>query len=260
MIKNKSKAKSSKERIEQESKYLLDDRTNFFIREAYKTLRTNVEFSIPDKEGCKVITVTSSMQSEGKSITGSNLALSYARADKRTVIVDCDLRRPKLSRLFSIRAKVGLTDVFLDPSKLDEAINHFGNTGLDLIAAGSIPPNPSELLGSARMQKILDQLKQRYDYVILDTPPVNMVTDSVILANMSDGVLFVVRAMRSERGSVVHAVDQLSYAKVKILGFVLNGVEQAGGLYGKYKGYGRYGYYGKKYGYGYGSQGEGGGE
>ena len=123
-----------------------------------------------------------------------------------------------------------------------------------MILSGDIPPNPSELLGSSRMSALLTHLRRRYDYILLDTPPANMVTDAVVLATKSDGVLFVVRAGQTDRGSVAHAVEQLEYTQAKLLGFVLDDVSGTGGSYGykyKYKRYSRYGY---GYGYGYGSK------
>jgi len=236
-----------------ERRHILSPDSNFFIREAYKTLRTNTMFALAEREGCKVVLVTSSLQSEGKSITALNLAISFAEAENRVLLIDCDLRRPKLARLLRKSSRAGLSNLLLDPSLLGEAILPSGIERLDVILSGDIPPNPSELLGSARMSALLTQLRERYDYVILDTPPVNMVTDAVVLAPKGDGVLFVVRAGQSERGPVTHAVEQLEYAQAKLLGFVLDDVAGGGGSYGygKYKKYGRYGY---GYGYGYSSR------
>lgn len=241
-------------RIQEERRCILTARSDFFIREAYKTLRTNVTFSLAGESPSKVVVVTSSLQSEGKSITALNLALSFAATDKRVLLIDCDLRRPKLSRLLDLSAPAGLSNLLLDPSLLDKSVlRRYGS--IDIILAGDIPPNPSELLGSARMEKLLEQLRAAYDYIILDTPPVNMVTDAVVLAPRSDGVLFVVRANQSERGAVIRAVDQLEYAQVKILGFVLNGVDLEKSSYGygkyRYKRYGRYSRYGYGRDYGY---------
>lgn len=246
--------------IQDERANLLTLKSDFFIREAYKTLRTNVSFALTGEDKCKVIVVTSSMQGEGKSITTANLAISYAMTDRKVLIIDCDLRRPKLARLFQMNSKIGLSDVIMDPKLLERAILHTKTEGLDVLLSGSIPPNPSELLGSVRMERLIERLKETYDYIFLDSPPVNMVTDAVVLAPKSDGVLFLVRANQSEQGAVTYAVEQLEYAKAKILGFVLNGVdlEQTHYAYGKHRykryfRYGRYGYgYGRGYGYGYG--------
>jgi len=244
-----------------ERKGLLSSNSDFFIREAYKTLRTNVSFSLTGEERCKVIVVTSSLQGEGKSVTAVNLAISYAMTDCRVLIIDCDLRRPKLARLMNQSSKIGLSNVLMRPELLKEAILPAAVEGVDVLLAGDIPPNPSELLGSPRMERMIEDLRKSYDYIILDSPPVNMVTDAVVLAPKSDGVLFLVRAFQSERGAVMHAVNQLGYANVKILGFVLNGVDmEKSGTYGykkyhykKYRRYGRYSY-GYSRGYGYGSR------
>ena len=249
----KEKAKKQEgQRIREEQENLLGEKSEFFIREAYKTLRTNVSFTLTGEEESKAIVVTSSLQGEGKSITAVNLAISYAMADRKVLIVDCDMRRPKLARLMKVSSKVGLSDVIMKPDLLKEAICTTEIKGLDVILAGSIPPNPSELLGSARMQRVLEELRKTYDYIFLDSPPVNLVTDAVVLAPESDGVLFLVRANQTERGSVLQAVDQMEYAKTKILGFVLNDVDMEKTWYGRGKGnyknyfrYGRYGYYGR---------------
>ena len=237
-------------------RHILSADSNFFIREAYKTLRTNTMFALAGQEGCKILLVTSALQGEGKSISALNLAISFAEAENRVLLIDCDLRRPKLARLLRKSSRVGLSNVLLDPSQLGEVILPGGVDRLDVILSGDIPPNPSELLGSARMESLLAHLRKRYDYVILDTPPVNMVTDAVVLAPKSDGVLFVVRAGQSERGPVSHAVEQLEYAHAKILGFILGDVNGDGTRYGygkykyQYHKYSRYGY--GRYGYGYG--------
>ena len=239
-------------RIQEARRCILTSKSDFFIREAYKTLRTNVTFSLAGEGKSRVVVVTSSLQSEGKSTTAVNLALSFAEAGKKVLLVDCDMRRPKLGRLLNLSAPAGLSNLLLDPSLLEKPIIKEYST-IDVLLSGDIPPNPSELLGSERMKKLLDQMREKYECIILDTPPINMVTDAVVLAPQSDGVLFVVRANQSERGAVIHAVEQLEYAQVKLLGFVLNGVEleKTSYGYGKYR-YRKHGYYGYKYGYDYG--------
>jgi len=241
-----------------ERQHLLSAQSDFFLQEAFKTLRTNVMFSLTEESKCKVITVTSSMVGEGKSYTASNLALSFKMMDKRVLLIDCDLRRPKLSRLLQLNSPIGLTNVLMEPTHMKEALLVYGDIGLEVILSGSIPPNPSELLGSKRMETLLGALKGSYEYIILDAPPINMVTDAAILSNISSGVLFVVRASRADQRGVQHAITQLEYANAKILGFVLNGVNAESGGYGyKRYGYQRYGYGYKRYGYqqyGYGYQ------
>ena len=227
---------------------LLPYKSDFYTREAYKTLRSNVNFALTDEDKSRVLIVTSSFQGEGKSLTAINLAISIAQAEKRVIIIDCDLRRPKLALELGIKTKTGLSNVLTDLDLLPKALVKEVSPGLDAIPAGSVPPNPSELLGSARMSRLIRQLKDQYDYIILDTPPVNMVTDAAVLVRESNGILMVVRAGVAEKGEVQQAVEQLEYANAKILGFVLNGVAKGSGKYG----YGRYGRYGKYGRYGYG--------
>ena len=237
--------------IVNERRFLLSPDSDFYVTEAYKTLRTNVIFSLTDVAGCSVIVITSGFQHEGKSTTSSNLAISLAQADKKVLLVDCDLRKPKLSRLLDLNAPVGLSNILIDPNLLPNAIVHYKDYSMDVLLSGSIPPNPSELLASARMQQLITKLKGYYDFIILDTPPVNMVTDSVVLAPVADGFLLVVRAEQADRNSVSHALEQLEYAKARILGLILNGAAMEHGTYG----YGKYGHYGYKYGYKYGYSG-----
>ena len=248
-------------KVKMERKRILNKDSGFFMQEAYKTLRTNVNFSLADTEGCKVLMVTSAVKSEGKSLTALNLAISLAQIDKKVIIIDCDLRRPKLNRLLDITAPSGISNLLVDMSMLDKAIVHNKEYGLDVLLSGDIPPNPAELLSSTRMQKLLETLRQRYDYIIVDSPPVNVVIDAVALSPRCDGVLLVVRANSSERGALIHAMEQLDYVKAKVLGFVFNAVtSETGSGYGKYRyhQYSRYKYYNRySYGYGYGGYGYG---
>ena len=264
-LKKKKSDEKRRATIAEDRKYILTSKSGFYIREAYKTLRTNVNFALADTEGCKVILVTSAMQSEGKSLTALNLAISLAQTESKVLIIDCDLRRPKLNRLLGASANIGLSNLLMDPKKLSGIVLKHEQLGISVILSGDIPPNPSELLASAKMQTLITVLRSEYDYIIIDTPPVDMVIDSVVLAPLCDGVLFVVKADHSERGAVIHAMEQLEYAKAKVLGFVFNGMNsESGSGYGKYRyqkyaryGYGKYGYgkYGyNRYGYGYGYQ------
>ena len=245
--------------VEEERKYLLTASNNFYSREAYNMLRTNLSFALAEAGDCRMVMITSALQGEGKSITATNLAITLAEAGYRVLLVDCDLRRPKLGRLLSLKSQVGLSDILLKPSLLSENVLRY-RKGLHVILAGSIPPNPSELLNSVRMEALLTKLRGSYDYIILDTPPVGVVTDAAVLAAHTDGVLFVVRTGQSERGPVTQAVEQLEYGNARILGFVMTCVPLEDTNYGyskyRYKKYGRYGYrrYGK---YGYGKYGYG---
>ena len=233
--------------IMEERKRILRPSSDFYLCEAYKTLRTNVNFSMADTEGGKLLLVTSALPSEGKSLTALNLAISLAQTDRKVLIIDCDLRRPMLNRLLNISAPAGISDILVNPSFADIALMHDDEYGIDVILSGDIPPNPSELLASVRARKLLEQLRKSYDYIILDTPPVAVVTDAVAMAPYCDGVLFVVRAKRADRRVVMYAVEQLEYAKAKIIGFVMNCIDRKDGT-GSYKKY----HYSKYYRYGYG--------
>lgn len=235
--------------ITEDRKHILTSKSGFFVKEAYKALRTNVNFALANTDGCKVILVTSAMQSEGKSLTSLNLAISFAQTGARVLIIDCDLRRPKLNRLLNVCSDTGLSNHLAEPKQLDDLPIKMEGYGIDLISSGDIPPNPSELLGSAKMQATLTALREKYDYIVIDSPPAGMVTDAVVLVPLCDGVLFVVKANQTERGAVNHAIEQLQYAKAKVLGFVFNGANsEFGSGYGKYRKYGGYGRRGK-YGY-----------
>lgn len=254
-------------KVKRDRKNILSDKSGFYLQEAYRSLRTNVNFALADTEGCKVVMITSAMQSEGKSITALNLSIALGQTDKKVLLVDCDLRRPKLARLMNLNAPSGLSGILMDFAQLEVAIVESEEHKIDLIFAGDIPPNPAELLASGRMQKLLTSLRERYDYIILDSPPVDLVADAVALSSVCDGVLFVVRATQSERGAVIHGIDQLKYANANVIGFVFNGVtsETTSGYgkyrYRKYAQYGRYSKYSRyasRYGYsGYGYSGYG---
>lgn len=255
----KKQAEAQSQRImqmKQDRKRILTDKSDFYLQEAYKVLRTNLNFTMADTEGSKVIMVTSALQCEGKSLTALNLAIALGQTDKKVLLIDCDLRRPRLARLLNYNAPAGLSNLLMDFKFMDVALLNSEEYGIDLILAGDIPPNPAELLSSSRMKKLLENLRQRYDYIIIDSPPVDLVVDSTELSPMCDGILFVVRVGQSERGAVIHAMKQLEYAKAKVIGFVFNGVtSETSSGYGKYRyrqygHYGKYGRYGYRYGYG----------
>lgn len=245
--------KQSIKLIEEEKNNLIHQSRDFYMLEAYKTLRTNINFSITnDIEGGNVVAVTSALQSEGKSFNAINIAISYAQTYKKVLLIDCDLRRPKIARLLNLKSEIGLSNILVSPNLISNAIIETQIENIDVIISGDIPPNPSELLGSSRMEYILKWARERYDLIILDTPPINMVTDTSVLSPIIDGILFVIRAGKTERKEVIQAIDQLEYAQAKILGFILNDIDNAKNNYGykkyKYKKYGKYHNYEYSYG------------
>lgn len=191
--------------------------------ESYRTLRTNIQYSSFDKE-YRVIVVTSSEPGEGKSTTASNLALSMAQGEKKVILIDCDLRKPSLHKKFKISNLVGLSDVIIGKAELATAIHRY-NKNLVVLTSGKIPPNPSEMLSSKAMTNLLESLKDTFDYIILDTPPVQVVTDSQILSTKADGTILVVRSEKTKRDSVQNAINLLRKVNANIIGTVLNGVD-----------------------------------
>lgn len=224
---------------------IVNSHTSFHIQEAYRTLQTNLRFSLPG-EDTKVICLTSGNSSEGKSTTVLNLAISLAESGKSVLLIDGDMRRPSLSRLLIEKASPGLSNLLAGLCTVEQSIRRNIRPRLDVIFSGEIPPNPLELLGSPRMAQLIEELKGRYDYILLDTPPVGIVSDACEVASHTHGVLFLVHQNETEKDTVLRGIRQLELANAKLLGFVLNGVTPEGGKRYKYK-Y-KYNY---KYKYGY---------
>lgn len=211
--------------------------------EAYRGLRTNILFSAADNPP-QVIMVTSASPSEGKTLTASNLAVTMAQSGSKTVILDCDMRNPRLHRVFKVDRDNGMSSVLAGTAEQGRIIRPTAVANLDIIPAGPIPPNPAELLGSKRMHELLGRLKERYDRIIIDTPPVTAVTDSSIISDLSDGVLLVTRAFETSRTIVKRAVQNLEGVNAKVLGVILNGVDMQREGYYYYQYY--YYYYGEE--------------
>lgn len=214
---------------------ILNKNSSFAVQEAYKTLRTNVRFFLRG-EGCKRICITSGAAGEGKSITLLNLAISIAEGGQKVLLIDADLRRPALARLMVEKSAPGLSNVLAGIVDVQDAIRKEMYPNLDIIFSGDVPPNPSELLGSERMEQLISTMAQEYDYILVDTPPVNVVSDACIVANLLDGVLMLVRQGHSRKDAVKRAVANLRLTGAKPLGFVLNGVVlDDGKSYGYYE-------------------------
>lgn len=202
---------------------ILSASSSFVEIEAYKTLHTNIQFSLHG-EGCKRICITSSASGEGKSITILNLAISFAEVGKKVLLIDADLRRPAIARLLREPATIGLANVLAELVTAEEAIHKDVYPNLDILFSGEIPPNPLELLNGAPMEKLISDMSEVYDYILVDAPPAAVVSDACVVANLLDGVLFLVRSGRSNKDDVRQALGGLQLIGAKILGFVLNGV------------------------------------
>lgn len=211
----------------------------FAVKEAYRTIRTNLMFSVV-KKGCKVITFSSSVQGEGKTTTAANVAFSLARNNKKILLVDLDLRRPRVHRLLKLSNTPGLTNFLSGFNSLAEVLHKNVYENLDVICAGTISPNPAEMISSEFLAELLTSLQQNYDYMILDTSPINAVSDALPVIKMSDGVVLIARQKYSVHSELQKAIEQINFIDGKILGVVLNGVES------EKKKYGRYGKYAKQ--------------
>ena len=229
-------------------KMLLSEDSSFPTREAYKSLRTNVIFSLPGSDS-KCIGIVSANRGEGKSTIAINLAISFAKTKKKVIVVDCDMRLPTIGAKIGINSKPGLSNYLAGNEDVrGQLIQHVDEYGIDVLASGDIPPDPTKLLGSEQMYTLIDLLKDYYDYVILDFPPVTVVTDAVILSGAVDGYLVVVRHGLSEFQKLKETFRQMEFSDAKILGVVYNGKGHRS-RYGKYyrKGKGYYYYYDEYY-------------
>lgn len=209
------------------------------ISESYRTIRTNIEFSCLDKD-MKIILVTSSGPKEGKSTTASNLALSMAQAGKKTLFIDCDLRKPTVHKKFKISNRVGLSNLLSDGIKLSDVAYAYGPS-IDILTSGTIPPNPSEMLSSKKMRIFLSEATNVYDRIVIDSPPLNAVTDAQVLATIADGVVLVVASKTTEIDMAKRAKELLVKVNANILGVILNKAEAMGNKYGNSNYYYYYG-------------------
>ena len=206
------------------------------ISESYRGIRTSIEFSNLDKE-LKVINITSSVQNEGKSTVTANLAVSFANLDKRVLIMEGDLRNPSVHRMFNISNINGLTDILLNNKGFAECVHCTNVKNLHVLTCGSIPPNPSEILSSKKMKEFINEVKEHYDYIFIDTPPIGIVTDARIISNYSDGCVFVVGSKQCDIEMAKIAKQRLEGVGANIIGAVLNKFEAGGNSYNYYNYY-----------------------
>jgi len=187
--------------------------------EAYKTLRTNIQFCQANTE-IKTLVITSSCPNEGKSTTAFNLGNTFAESGRRVLIIDCDLRKPTLHRLYNVPGDSGLTSLLAGQVDVSEVLNK-SVSGVDFIPCGIVPPNPSELLNSKRMEFYLNSFREAYDYIILDTPPIGIVTDAQILAGKCDGTLLVVASGQVDKRKLLEVKSLLDKVGANVIGSIL---------------------------------------
>ncbi len=212
---------------------ILSEQSQFFVKEAYKALRTNLIFSLTETGG-KVILVTSAGASEGKSTSCLNLAITFADMGAKVCVLDCDLRKPSIARLCEEKGTPGLSNVLVNLKQLPEVIRKSKYNNLDVIYSGEIPPNPAELLASNKMENVLKELAEQYDYVFVDTPPVNVATDASVIAVKANGVLLVVRQGQTANDELAEAVQQLELVKARIIGMLFNDTKITASKKGRY--------------------------
>lgn len=225
-----------------ETKKTLHENLEFTATEQYKLLRTNLDFTLPVGEKCPVIGVTSSMRGEGKSTTAVNLSYVLAEKGSRVLLIDGDLRIPSVAKKMEISNSPGFTDILMGKGA---QIGDFQSALLKnwyILPSGSIPPNPSELLGSHRMETVLKGLREAFDYIVIDLPPVNIVSDALSIAGLITGMVVVIREDYTEKKELEHCFRQLRLSNVKVLGCVMNESKAGGGSYRKYKKYRYYSY------------------
>lgn len=245
MIKKPGKQKATNETVTANRKRLLNHDSPFAIKEAYVKLRTSLMFCMAKDKAlpCKTFAITSAKPSEGKSLTAANIAISYAMLGKKVLLVDADMRKPTQRRLWKVEMSAGLCDFLANIWKLE--MIKVKDLPLWLVCTGTIPPNPSELLSSDRMKQFIAECSQCYDYVIIDTPPINTVADAQIVSTYVDGIVLVSRSGVTTADELNAAVAAVHRAGGNLCGVVLNDLSMKSVKYSyKYK-------YGDKYGYKY---------
>lgn len=224
----------------QDIKHTLHKNLEFTALEQYKLIRANLDFTLPENEKCPIIGVTSSMRGEGKSTTAVNLAYVFAEKGSKVLLIDGDLRIPSVAKKLQIDSTPGLADLLRGKSKECFAFQNYLLDNWFILPSGDIPPNPSELLGSGRMENVLNQLKEVFDYIIIDLPPVNLVSDAVSISRLISGMIVVIREEYTEKKELEKCFRQLQLSNVKVLGCVMNEAKSGNGNYGKYRKYRSY--------------------
>ena len=240
-------------RFAPKTSYLLNEDTPFVVTESFRKLKASLSVSIPKKEGGISIMITSSYPEDGKTTVTTNLALMFAMSDAKVVLIDADIRKGRIAKYFKRKSSPGLSDYLSGNVTLDDVLHHTSvNENLYFIPCGTHSPKPYELLESERMTQFLEELKSRFDYIVIDTPPVMLVSDALAIAPKTDGTVLVCRHNLSYVSDMERSLSTLEFAKANVLGLVVNDYHAPQGkAYGGYKGYYKYSQY--AYGYSYGS-------
>ncbi len=212
-------SKKKRQASAEKTKNIINNDSKFAIVEGYKSARTSLVFSLVAEDN-PCVAVTSWSKGEGKSTATVNLAISFAKMGKKVLLIDTDLRRPNVHNLLKLKNTTGLSEVIGQFTSFEDAVNHDVVPCLDVMTSGAIPPNPSELIASASFSSFMNMVKNQYDYVILDTPPVGVVTDTLLLKDHIAGYVMIVREKSTTHGDIEKAVQAIELADSKILGFL----------------------------------------
>ena len=242
--------KASQKHHSNRLEYLLNDKSPFDVTEAFHNLKASLSVSVPKKEGGVVIMATSAYPQDGKTTVTVNLALMFALSYSKVILIDADIRKGRVAKYFKARSTPGLSDYLSGQKTLDEVVHKSKvNENLSFISCGTHSPKPYELLESDEMKKLLEDLRKEYDYIIIDTPPVLILSDALAVAPFTDGVALICRHFVSYVNDISRALSTLNFAKANVLGVVVNDykAQQTSKFYGGYKKY----YYYNSYNYGY---------
>ena len=252
-LKAKRRSKMAKKSTRKE--YLLNEKTPFDVTEAFRNLKATISVSMPEKKGGVAITLTSSYPEDGKTTVTANLALMFAMSDAKVILIDADIRKGRIAKYFHKASSPGLSNYLSGKASLDEVMHVSPiNENLYFIPCGTHSPKPYELLESEKMTALLEELKTKFDYIVIDTPPILLVSDAIAVASKTDGTVLVCRHNLSYVSDMQRSISTLEFAKANILGLVVNDYHAPKGKgysYGGYHGYYHYSKY--SYGYGYGS-------
>lgn len=225
--------KSGLRKLLEPKNFILTENVSFSVQEAYKSLRTNIMFALPGNE-CKCIGVTSPVSGDGKSTTSVNLAMSLAQIGKRVLLIDCDMRLPTIALKLGIRQTPGLSDFLIGEVRIDEAICNVEKYGIHVLPASNLPADPTGLLESKQMEHLFVALRRNYEFVIVDLPPVSVVSDALIISKCLDGFLLTVRQKKTAHRSVAESLRLMQFADAKVLGVVVTGGSIGGKQYDRY--------------------------
>lgn len=245
--------KHNKKHASTRTEYLLNDKTPFNVTEAFRNLKASISVSVPKKSEGVVIMATSAYPEDGKTTVTANLALMFAVSDAKVVLVDADIRKGRIARYFKRKSTPGLSDYLSGQASLSDVVHRTrANENLSYITCGTHSPRPYELLESDEMKNLIEELKKYYDYVIIDTPPILVISDALALTPIIDGAVLVCRHEVSYVSDISRAINTLRFSKANILGVIVNDYKES--HVSKYGGYSKkYSYrYGYGYGYGYG--------